>query len=528
MGETGHSDRAFVLGLDGVPWSLVSRWAATGELPNLARLMAEGAAGPLESTVPPTTPLAWPSIATGVTADKHGIYGFQKLTPSHGREMYTSADRRQPALWNVLSPALVGNVPMTYPAEPIDGKLFTGMMTPELDEGFTSSPALREALLDRVPDYEVGLDWSEYVGREDALLADITELVEMRRTAMRLLMETTDWRLFFVVFTAPDRLQHLIWEEDVLLDHYRQLDDVVGEAMAYADRFDATLYVVSDHGFGPISTFVAVNSVLERSGLLVREAEDGARGVLSRLGVTRDGLAGALSRIGITEELLLDVLPTRLVESVAEQVPGDHALFDVDHARTEAFVHDVGCLYVNDVERFDAGCVEPGEREAVKEAAAGHLRDVSDPDTGETLLSVHDGAELFPADDDSPDLIVTTANGYEQTKSLEGELLTNTGGKTASHRPEGVLFARGPRVEAGTRVEGASVVDVAPTLLHDLGEPVPANADGHVLSELFATGSTPAETDPVTAAYEDGGAGSAGDADFESVADRLAGLGYLE
>ncbi|NIR37171.1 MAG: phosphodiesterase, partial [Actinobacteria bacterium] len=57
-------ERAFVLGFDGVPWTLLTRFVEAGALPNVERVMAEGAAGPLESTTPPTTPLAWPSIAT--------------------------------------------------------------------------------------------------------------------------------------------------------------------------------------------------------------------------------------------------------------------------------------------------------------------------------------------------------------------------------------------------------------------------------------------------------------------------------
>ncbi len=36
--------------------------------------------------------------------------------------------------------------------------------------------------------------------------------------------------------------------------------------MEYTERHDADLYVVSDHGFGPIYELVYVNHVLEREG----------------------------------------------------------------------------------------------------------------------------------------------------------------------------------------------------------------------------------------------------------------------
>jgi hypothetical protein len=38
------------------------------------------------------------------------------------------------------------------------------------------------------------------------------------------------------VFTAPDRLQHLNWDETVLLEHYRYLDDILGEVIDYTEE----------------------------------------------------------------------------------------------------------------------------------------------------------------------------------------------------------------------------------------------------------------------------------------------------
>lgn len=527
-GNRDHPDRAFVLGLDGVPWDLIKRWIDAGELPHFERLLDEGAAGPLESTIPPATPLAWPSIATGVGADKHGVYGFKQLTSSYTPRMYTSSDVRQPELWKILSPALVGNVPMTYPAQRIDGKLFTGMMTPALDEGFAHPPALKTALLDRVPNYEIGLDWSEYHGRREEFLSELSDLVEKRRTAMELLMETADWRLFFFVYTAPDRLQHLVWEDAVLLEHYRHLDEILGDVMAYVARFEGALYVVSDHGFGPLSKLVAVNRVLENEGLLVRQRDRGVRSLLSKVGVSRDDVNGVLSKLGISDQFLLDHLPESLLRNVATRMPGDHQLFDVDYERTKAIMPGVRAIYVNRTDRFENGCVAPADRDSVKRAVKSVLSSVTDPDTGERPLEIYDGKELFPADDDSPDLVVGTAPGYGLTKSLEDEVILPSHGKAAGHRPEGILFAWGPSVEAGGRPPDASVVDVAPTLLHHLGEPVPADADGRVLAELFRSDSQPARRTPERRTYHDSAADAAADRDFDEVESRLRGLGYLE
>ena len=47
--------KAAVFGLDGITFDLLQPWLDEGRLPNLARLLAEGASGPLRSTIPPVS-----------------------------------------------------------------------------------------------------------------------------------------------------------------------------------------------------------------------------------------------------------------------------------------------------------------------------------------------------------------------------------------------------------------------------------------------------------------------------------------
>ena len=54
-----------------------------------------------------------------------------------------------------------------------------------------------------------------------------------------------------------------------------------------------------------------------------------------------------------------------------------------------------------------------------------------------------------------------------------------------SHRLDGILIARGKPFRKGIEVEGARLIDMAPTILHLMGQPVPDDMDGRVLEELF-------------------------------------------
>ncbi len=56
---------------------------------------------------------------------------------------------------------------------------------------------------------------------------------------------------------------------------------------------------------------------------------------------------------------------------------------------------------------------------------------------------------------------------------------------SGAHRDNGIIIAHGPGIRRDVRIEGASVYDIAPTLLHYLDLPVADDMDGRVLLDLF-------------------------------------------
>lgn len=525
---SSEPERAFVLGLDGVPWPLIDRWTEKGELPAFERIRHDGVAGPLQSTRPANTPVAWPSIATGCEPKGHGLFEFMRLDENHQQRPHTSRDLKRSPVWELLSPSLVGNVPMTYPADPIDGQLVAGMMSPNSQRGFTHPPELAEEIRTRIPGYEIGLDWKEYGGREGEFLEELSTLVAQRRELLRLLLERQDWRLTFFVFTAPDRLQHLIWDEAVILEHYQLIDEVLDEVLRICENNDAVLFVVSDHGFGPISRNVNVNEILRQNGYLVSQEKTGFRGLLSRTGVTKERTLSLLERCGVGEEAIVNVLPARLVNSVAGRIPGNHALYDVAFSETQAFMHGLGSVYINDTERFENGIVPPTEVPSIKEQVVEVFESATDSETGVQPLSVTNTGFVAGRQGDTllPDLIVETDDAYTVEKPLGGDTF-GPADIPADHRSEGVILAIGPGIARGERIQ-ACAVDVAPTLLHALDTPVPARADGEVLDDVFAAESPPAKRQPRAREFASGSSEQDTEEDFGDVENRLRGLGYLE
>ena len=207
-------------------------------------------------------------------------------------------------------------------------------------------------------------------------------------------------------------------------------------------------------------------------------------------------------------------------------------------------------MYLNLKGREPHGIVAPGhEAEEVYRQIIIGLENLRDPDTGEPVVErVYRKEELYSGEylDEAPDLIVQWRN-YEydcrqrfgrEESSVFGDRITihdlQDQGISGVHRLSGVFFLRRKHISSGKRIEGAQIIDLAPTVLYLLGMPVPRSMDGQVLIQAFEEGYV--DSHPVTyvddeaTIPEDGppsGEGYTAE-ESEAVRDRLQGLGYLQ
>ena len=117
------------------------------------------------------------------------------------------------------------------------------------------------------------------------------------------------------------------------------------------------------------------------------------------------------------------------------------------------------------------------------------------------------------------------------------KVITPSFGPTGDHRLDGILIAAGPAFVTGAEPRGAALLDVAPTVLHLLGVPVPEDMDGRVLTELLEPVSSlrpavsalePALASAQTLETSSVAAGSNYSHDDDAaIKQRLADLGYL-
>jgi len=287
MPESLPRRRVFLFGLDGATFTLLRPWAEAGKLPTLARLMAGGTWGPLLSTIPASTPVAWNSMVTGVYPGKHGVFGFVQRRPgSYELDVITSRDRRRPALWNLVDQvglrSVVVDVPFTYPPEPINGVMIAGLGTPDVTTAFVHPARMRDVILREFGSYPLDI---YFQGDVLAFLEDARRLTDHRLAVTQFLMRECAWDFFMLGLMTTDRLQHALWKyvdprhsayaaDDArrfgpaILDYYRRLDDLVADLVGRLDG-RTVFMMASDHGFGPLERGVSLLRWLVQAGFVV-------------------------------------------------------------------------------------------------------------------------------------------------------------------------------------------------------------------------------------------------------------------
>ncbi len=129
--------KVLLIGWDAADWKFINPLLDRGLMPNLESLVNSGVIGNLASLQPRLSPILWTSIATGKTADKHGITGFVEPVPGGGGvRLFSSTSRKTKAIWNILSQKNLRSIVIawyaSHPAEPIHGMLVSNRFFDDL------------------------------------------------------------------------------------------------------------------------------------------------------------------------------------------------------------------------------------------------------------------------------------------------------------------------------------------------------------------------------------------------------------
>ena len=180
--------------------------------------------------------------------------------------------------------------------------------------------------------------------------------------------------LLFLHYSSVDSNSHVMWgsHEKELLDTYKAVDAEVGYVLRAEP--EATLVVMSDHGFGPFHRAVNLNTWLYREGFL------------------------ALDNPG----------------NLGQGQWFKH----VDWARTKAYSMGLNALYVNLSGREGKGSVVEADHDKVTAQIVSRLLNLHDPKNGEPVVkSVYRSHDVYhgAAVSEAPDLIVGWSRDYRSS-----------------------------------------------------------------------------------------------------------------
>ncbi|MGC9316973.1 MAG: alkaline phosphatase family protein [Armatimonadota bacterium] len=440
----GSQRKLVIIGLDGVPHSLLTGLMEAGQMPTLAEIARSGDLRRARSTQPTVSCTAWTSFVTGVNPGAHGVFGFVDRRPGSYEQYITGTQHvKSPQLWKILGErdhrVIIMNVPVSSPPQEVNGLLVGGFLAPKL-EGATHPPELAQRL-ERLG-YRIDIDPWQARQSLDLLLEDLDATLAGRVAGATELLSRERWSLAMVHIMGTDRINHFLWgkwdDDDPeyaprFVEYYSKVDAAVAQ-IAEAAGNDAELLLLSDHGFTRTVHEINLDVWLREQGHL---------------------------NMPVSEEA---------------------GIADVDE-RTRVFSMTPGRIYVNLRGREPAGSVEPGEEyDALRAQVAAELMELADPDSGEPVLqSVQPREELFSgaALEQAPDLLAIPRDGYDLKSALGGDELFTSSPITGMHTFDDAFWLiRGRGFADGT----PCVEDGAPTALSLLEEEIPEHIEGRPMA----------------------------------------------
>jgi predicted AlkP superfamily phosphohydrolase/phosphomutase len=368
-------------------------------------------------------------------------------------------------VWDILSRAgkkvITVGVPQTYPPKPVNGiqvGCFLSPSTKNPDKPYTYPASVMKEIEATVGDYLVDVpnfrtDDKEY------LLRQIYTMTEKRFKLVKKWIAEKDWDFFMFVEMGTDRIHHGLWKyhdpthhkyevnpalNRSIHDYYRYIDSEIGQILDLVDN-DTTVFIVSDHGAKKMDGGICVNEWLIREGYLTLK----------------------------TQPTTLTAIDKCEIDWSKTRVWGDGGYY----AR----------IFLNVEGREPQGIVKPQEVEALRDELKAKFEALVDHNGVNIGTKVFKPREIYrEVKGVPPDLIVYFGDLFWRSVGTvgHGSIYTfdnDTGPDDCNHAQFGIVIKHDPDKHegpGGRELTGLQLMDMAPTILEQLGVPVPTDMQG--------------------------------------------------
>jgi predicted AlkP superfamily phosphohydrolase/phosphomutase len=494
--------RTIVIGLDALDYRLVERWSSAGELPCLKQLLATCPTVKLSTPSRVLQGTVWPSVLTGVSPGRHGLYLQTQLR--NGTYALTdkfAAHVRPKRFYQHMGDAGLrcglADIPADSPVTEMRGLQVVEWATEFRFWRYATVPrAFAQFIRSHIGQNPMTKHWNSGDSQEShtKLCASLETSIRMKAKLARHLIERKDLDLVFCVFGEAHKAGHWLWKyydethpnhetspsvlKNGLLNAYKQIDRALGEILELISA-DDNLIVFSDHGMQPAYRGEHLtDQILEKLGLLVYDAKPMSQTVA---GSAPRPETRARQRFNNAKLALKRRLPQAVLAALNKR---KNSFPGVDWGKTRVFSLPTdrhSHIRVNLRGREPMGIVEPGaDYDLLLDQLEAALKALINPRTGRAAVEeMFRVRTLFPGEcaDDLPDVsILWSAEApMDEVSSPQLGVIRNPIRelRSGNHREEGFLLARGPNFSEGRADYKGHILQIAPTLLHLHGVPIP-------------------------------------------------------
>ena len=488
-------------------WSLVQSWAEAGVLPTFQRLLGQGARVELESTASQLPDTVWSAIYSGMHPGHFAKYFYVQYDARTGDlKMMDDESIGATPFWHYLTEAgahvCVLDVPK-FPVTRANGLYLANWGAHASKTARVSHPSeLLTEIKQRFGPHPVGeCDAVDPNPKALAKLrARILDGVRVRGELYRWLLEREPWDVFFAAFSETHCAGHHFWQffshpdndgadqhglRDTLRSVYQAIDGELGRIIEAVGAQTRCL-IFSGHGMGPL-----------------RHASWNLQEILDTLGfgrVVQRRASDARPARANPWRYIKRVLPGRLQYAVKAMLPAaiqNELIFrwyagprNWTGCRAIAVPNNesVGAIRLLVEGRDRYGLIPPAAYESTCDAIERALYNLREPISGRKVVSrVSRPHREFvgPRTAGLPDITVLWDQSFAWDEIESPELgrikIRVQDNRSGSHTPHGFLLARGYGESPGESLGGATLYDIAPTVLSAAGVDPPDTMRGRPL-----------------------------------------------
>lgn len=486
--------KVIILGLDGATFKLLDPWLERGELPAFRKVINNGVRSVLQSTIPPQTSPAIPSLYTGKNPGKHGIFGlyYSNGTPINYRSI------QEPKFWDLLGEhnSLIMGLRTTFPPKIKNGIMVSfELFTPSSRSDFVYPPKYYEEVK-KFYDPKKYLDMLLGKGNTLERVKYFLKTPKKEYRAFRKLDTKYDFDFSLLWIGATDTLQHRYWNNRlILLKMYKNINNIVSQIQE--DYPDCNLFLISDHGFDrtPPKEF-HLNRWLEKEGYL--NLKGGILKVVERklhktvedlpdtigkqlLSFWRTKKSSKKGKNGEKREFT-----TTLPDPPHQELPG------IDLRKTVCFAPQYWGIHIKDEE------VPEKTYYRLRNNLIEKMNDMEDKTGAKLFPKIYKAEELYSGKflKKIPDIIFLMNNNFRVKKSITPKIVYSNQQHETGFHPwdrKGIFIATGPDIVDGKTLRRVKIYDIAPTILHYFDRKIPLKIDGRVIKEIFKDDSEVAD-----------------------------------